>query len=66
MSREEGIEELLLKRYQIDDDDDVISCDLWAKDFNKYWGKSLKNLEAFLWACKNVIQLEKRQFLIDI
>ena len=65
MLREEGIEELLSKRCWINDDDDVISYSLWAKDLNKYWGKLLKDLKAFLQACKNIIQLEKRRFLTD-
>ena len=60
MLREEDIEELLLKRCQINNDDNVIPCSPWAKDLNKYQSKSLKNLEIFLQACKNVIQLEKR------
>ena len=66
MSRKEGIEELLPKRYQINNDDNVISCGPQAKDPNKYQSKLLKDLEAFLQACKNVIQLEKKWFLTDI
>ena len=66
MLREEGIEKLLSKRCQIDNDDNVIPCSPWVKDPDKYQGKSLKNLKAFLWACKNIIQLEKRRFLTDI
>ena len=65
MLREEDIEESLLKRHQINNDDNVISYSPQAKDLNKYQSKLLKNLETFLQACKNIIQLEKRQFLTN-